>query len=240
MNLSRGRWALLGAMALVAGGSAMAQQGAPPGTPPQTPQQKHEKKLHPMEDQAVELGKLMLADGEPGFLAQLHDINLTEISLGEMAQQKGYSPAVRQYGEHMVRDHKKADQQLMDYAKQHGVQLGGVVPQPTNDVQRRLQSATAATKAKLSMLQGSLFEQEYLASQVASHDETIQLMMLARQQYPNLASLLDGLLPTLREHRDQAYQLLGQVKPQAQAQAGQQPPQQPQQRQARPPPGERR
>jgi putative membrane protein len=215
-------------MALTVGSSALAQ--------PQSPQQKREKKLDPKADQAAELARLMLADGERGFLAQLHDINQTEITLGEMAHQKGFTPAVQQYGEHMVQDHRKADQQVLAYAKQHGLQLGGPL-EPTNDVQRRIKSATDATKAKLLVLQGNLFDQEYLASQVSDHDQTIQLVTLARQQYPQLAPLLEGLLPTLREHRAHAYQLLGQGQPQAQAQ----PPQPaPPQRQARPAPGERR
>jgi putative membrane protein len=227
-----GRWVLLGAMA-VAGNAVLAQGG--PGSPPQaTPPSKHEKKPNPKEEQAMELGRMMVADGEQGFLAQLHDINQTEITLGELTRQKAFTPAVQQYGERMIQDHKKADQQLMDYAKQRGYQLGRV--EPTNDVQRRLQGATEATKAKLPVLQGTLYDQEYLASQVAAHDQTIQMVMTGRQLYPQLGSMMDGLLPTLHQHRDQAYQLLGQAQPQAQA--GQQPAQQ--QRQARPPSGERR
>jgi putative membrane protein len=103
----------------------------------------------------------------------------------------------------------------------------------------RLQGATEATKAKLEVLQGPLFEQEYLASQVAAHDEVIQIVTLGRELYPDLAPLVDGLLPTLREHRDQAYRLLGQLPTQPQAQTGPQQ-KQPEQRQARPPSGERR
>jgi putative membrane protein len=234
---------LLGA--LVAGGSALAQgtQGGPISPTQTAPLPKQEKKQNPQEAQAADLGRMMIADGEQGFLAQLHDINQTEITLGELTRQKAITPAVRQYGEHMVQDHQKADQQLMDYAKQKGFQLG--MAKPTNDVQRRLQGAMDATKAKLPVLQGTLYDQEYLASQVASHDQTLQMVMTAKQLYPQLGSMLDGLLPTLRQHRDQAYQLLGQTQPQVQAAqqpAPQQQPaqQQPPQRQARPPAGERR
>nr|QKW93699.1 hypothetical protein [Vitiosangium cumulatum] len=234
-----GRWALLGAM--VVGSSAMAQQGGPVAGP-QTPQEKRTKKLHPKEDQARELGRMMVADGIPAFLSQLQSINRMEISLGESARQKAWTPAVQQYGEHMVQDHKKAEQQIADLARQRNILLDPVV-KPINEVQYRVEGATQATKAKLEVLQGPLFEQEYLASQVAAHAEAIHLVTVGRQLYPDLAPLLDGLLPTLREHRDQAYRLLGQVQSEPQAQAGPQPqqqPQQPAQRQARPPSGERR
>lgn len=229
-----GRWALLGAM--VVGSSAMAQQGGP-ASPPQTPQEKQTKKLHPKEDQARELGRMMVADGIPAFLSQLQAINRTEISLAELARQKAWSPAVQQYGEHMVQDHTKAEQQIANLARQRNLQLDPT-PKPTNEVQFRLEGATQATKAKLQVLQGPLFEQEYLASQVAAHAEAIQIVTFGRQLYPELAPLLDGLLPTLREHRDQAYQLLGQLQSEPQAEAGpQQQPPQPAQRQARPPAG---
>lgn len=228
-------WALLGAM--VVGSSALAQ--GKPGASQQIPeqqQQPHSKKRDPMADQAALLGKAMVADGIPAFLSQLQYINQTEIALGKLTHQKGSSPAVQQYGEHMVQDHTKASQQIADFAQQHKLTLDPM-PKPGNDVQLRLMGAMEANKAKLTVLQGPIYDQEYLASQVAAHDETLQLVTVARQLYPDLAPVLDGLLPVLREHRDRAYQLLGQS--QAQAQAGQQPSQQ-QQRQARPPSGERR
>lgn len=237
MKRSWGRWALLGT--LVVGGSAMAQ--GRPGAEQQIPeqqQQPHHQKRDPMALQATELGRMMVADGIPAFLSQLQRINETEISLGELTHKKASSPSVQKYGEHMVQDHRKAQQQLADLAKQRNLQLDPMT-EPTNDVQRRLLSATDANKAKLLMLQGPIYDQQYLASQVAAHDEAIQIVTIGRQLYPDLAPVLDGLLPTLREHRDQAYQLLGQVQTQPRAQAGQQQQQQPQ-KQARPPAGERR
>ena len=239
MKRSWGRWAVLGsmAMALGMGGSAMAQPQAQGG--------KHSPhKTGDIEaDQAHRVSLMMVADGAPAFLAQLRAVNESEIALGELTVQKAASPAVKQFGEHMVSDHRTANQQLLDFAKQRGLQLPARL-QPTNDVQTRLMSATEANKAKLTVMDGPLYDQAYLAAQVANHDETLQLVTLGRQQYPELAPLLDGLLPKLREHRDRAYQLLGQSQPQAQASQPQpqpaQQPAQPAQRQARPPAGERR
>ncbi|WP_375768496.1 DUF4142 domain-containing protein [Archangium gephyra] len=244
MKRSWGRWAVLGAMAMGLGGSAMAQDLPPKPQWQQPSQGQHQphKTGDIKADQAHRVGMMMVADGAPAFLAQLRAINETEISLGELSVQKAANPAVKQYGEHMVSDHRAANQQLLDFAKQRGIQVP-VRLEPTNDVQTRLMSANEATKAKLIVLDGALYDQAYLASQVADHDQTIQLVTLARQQYPDLAPLLDGLLPKLREHRDRAYQLLGQSQPQAQAgqpQPAQPQPAQPPQRQARPPAGERR
>ncbi|OJT17208.1 hypothetical protein BO221_46660 [Archangium sp. Cb G35] len=231
MKRSWGRWAVLGsmAMALGLGGPAIAQ---PPS----------HKTGDIKADQAHRVGMMMVADGAPAFLAQLRAINESEIALGELTVQKAANPAVKQFGEHMVSDHRTTNQQLLDFAKQRNLQLPARL-QPTNDVQTRLMNATEASKAKLTVLAPPLYDQAYLAFQVANHDEAIQLVMLGRQQYPELAPLLDKLLPKLREHRDRAYQLLGQSQPQAQAgqpQPEPQQPAQPAQRQARPPAGERR
>lgn len=194
----------------------------------------HGKKRNPMVDQDVMLSRTMVADGVPAFLSQLQKINETEITLGELTHQKGSTPAVQQYGEHMMQDHQKAQKQIADFARQHNITLDPMAP-PTNDVQRRLDGFTEATKSVLPLLQGPLYDQQYLASQVAAHDRAIKIVTIGRQIYPDLAPVLDGLLPVLREHRDRAYQLLGQSQPQAEA--GQP---QPQQRQARPAPSKGR
>jgi putative membrane protein len=202
MNRWWGRWVLMGVVTV--GGSALAQEGMQQGARPQ--------------QRAAQL------PDDPMTLEQLHHINQTEVTLGEMTEQKATSSAVREYGERLVEDHRAADQRMMELAKQKGYRLGRA--EPGNDLQRRLNAAQMATKSKLSALQGRLYEQQFLASQVAGHDHSIALVMAGRQRYPELAPMLDALLPTLKQHRDRAYQLLGQVEPQ--------------QRQARPPPGERR
>lgn len=245
MKRSWGRWVLLGAM--VMGGSALAQ-GRPGAAQqvPETQQQMHGKKRNPMADQEAMLSRTMVADGVPAFLSQLQKINETEITLGELTHQKGSTPAVQQYGEHMVQDHQKAQKQIADYARQHNITLDPMM-QPTNDVQRRLNGLTEATKSVLPLLQGPLYDQRYLASQVADHDQTLEIVTIGRQYYPDLAPVLDPLLPVLREHRDRAYQLLGQSQPRAEAgqpqpaqQQAQTPEQQQQPRQARPAPSKNR
>ncbi|MFL5351786.1 DUF4142 domain-containing protein [Archangium sp.] len=241
MMRSWGRWVLLGAM--VMGGSALAQ--GQPGASQQIPEQQSQphQKRDPMADQAAMLSQPMVSNGVPAFLSQLQKVNETEIALGELTHQKGSTPAVQQYGEHMVQDHQKALKQLADFAKQHNITLDPMAG-PTNDVQRRLQGLTDATKSVLPLLQGPLYDQQYLASQVADHDRNIQIVTMGRQLYPDLAPVLDGLLPVLREHRDRAYQLLGQSQPRAEAtppQPTQQQAQTPeQQRQARPAPAKNR
>ena len=82
MKRSWGRWAVLGAMAMAMGA------GAQPNTlPPKPPHHK----LDPKANQAERLGLMMVADGAPAFLAQLRALHGTEITLGELSQQKASS-----------------------------------------------------------------------------------------------------------------------------------------------------
>ncbi|QDE87516.1 hypothetical protein BHS06_00340 [Myxococcus xanthus] len=65
-------------------------------------------------------------------------------------------------------------------------------------------------------LQGPAFDRAFLAAMVGDHDAGIAKVMAGRQQFSSnagLQALLGDTLPTLREHRQQAYRLLGQETP---------------------------
>src|SRR4051794_31695258 len=47
------------------------------------------------------------------FIRELASDNLLEIRLGELAQRKATDPAAKQYGQRMVTDHTKANQELL-------------------------------------------------------------------------------------------------------------------------------
>lgn len=141
-------------------------------------------------------------------LAQIHHVNQMEIELGQMAQRQSQTKAVRDFGAKMVRDHQAADKQVMDFARQQGIEVGEF--EGTNEVQRNLLSTFQETRDMLSSLQGRSFDQQYLASQVAMHDYALNAVMGARQQLPALVPLAGKLIPVLQDHRDHAYRILGQ------------------------------
>ena len=57
------------------------------------------------------------------FLKQAAEINLGEVQLGKLAEQKGNNPAIREFGRRMVEDHTKAEDNLRQIAQQQGVTL---------------------------------------------------------------------------------------------------------------------
>ncbi|QDE65575.1 MULTISPECIES: DUF4142 domain-containing protein [Myxococcus] len=60
------------------------------------------------------------------------------------------------------------------------------------------------------------FDRAFLAAMVGDHDADIAKVMAGQQQFSGdagLQALLGDTLPTLREHRQQAYRLLRQETP---------------------------
>jgi putative membrane protein len=166
----------------------------------------------------MQQGLLPIPTDEQAFMNKLHHESQMEVQLGQLAQQKGVSRSVRDYGARLVKDHQGAIQKLSTYAQKRNVTLGEY--QPVNDFQKTLMNAEQAAMAKLQSLQGPAFDRAFLAHMVGDHDADIAMVMAGQQQFANNTELrgqLDPLLTTLRQHRDQAYRLLGQEKPPRQA-----------------------
>lgn len=162
----------------------------------------------------MQQGLLPIPTDEKAFLEELHHGNQREVQLGQLAQQQGSSKGVKDFGARMVKDHSAADQKLMTYAQKKNLQLGE--PKAENDFDKKMEDANKATMAKLQSLQGPAFDRAYLAYMVGAHDTDVAKVMAGQQQFASNAELkkeLDGLLPTLKQHREEAYRLLGQEKP---------------------------
>jgi putative membrane protein len=162
----------------------------------------------------MDQGLLPIPTDEQTYLGTLHHSNQMEVQLGQLAQQKGVSKGVKDFGARLVKDHQAADQKLMTYAQTKNLQLGE--PKEDDAFQKTMKNADQAAMAKLQSLQGPAFDRAFLAHMVGDHDADVAKVMAGQQQFAGNTELkgqLDSLLPTLRQHRDQAYRLLGQEKP---------------------------
>src|SRR5918912_462501 len=57
------------------------------------------------------------------FMTAAAQGGLAEVQLGRLAAERGGSEAVKQFGQHMVMDHSKANQELMQLAQRKGITL---------------------------------------------------------------------------------------------------------------------
>ena len=87
---------------------------------------------------------------------------MSEVELGTLATQKGSSDDVKQFGQKMVDDHSKANDELKSLAQQKGITL------PTDSG-----AEGKAMKAKLDKLSGDQFDKAYMQHMVKDHKKDV-------------------------------------------------------------------
>jgi putative membrane protein len=122
---------------------------------------------------------------------------LAEVQMGQLAQEKGQSQHIKQMGQMLVRDHQKANQELMMIASKKGMQLPTEMGAQEQAVIQRLNSAS-----------GSGFDQLAATENMRAHQEVIRKFQAAQQkvQDPELKAFIEKTLPVLQTHLDHARQ----------------------------------
>lgn len=128
------------------------------------------------------------------FAAKAAKGGATEVKAGELARSKGMSPAVKEFGEHMVKDHSKAATGLEAAARKDdvGIAVDAKTPDP-------------AAVEMLSKLEGHPFDVAYAKMMVADHEQTVALFEKQHTEGSGeLKAFAGKTLPTLRAHLDMA------------------------------------
>jgi putative membrane protein len=116
---------------------------------------------------------------------------MMEVELGRLAAQKGASDEVRQFGQRMVDDHSKANEELMRVASSKGMTPPAA-----------LNAKHQAEMQKLSALSGEKFDKEYVKMMVKDHKKDVGEFEkeATRGADPDVKAFAAATLPTLREH----------------------------------------
>ena len=138
-------------------------------------------------------GKLAPADRQ--FIKKAAEGGLAEVQLGQLATEKADSQDVKQFGQRMVDDHTKANDQLKQVASQKGV----TVPD-------KLSPKDAATKARLEKLSGKAFDRAYMRDMVMDHTKDVSEFRLESKNAkdPDVKNFASQTLPTLQDHLKEA------------------------------------
>lgn len=136
------------------------------------------------------------------FFHQAASGGMLEVELGRLAAEKASNAQVKAFGQRMVTDHGKANQQLMQIATSMRKQV------PT-----QLLPEHRAHRDQLSRLSGAEFDRMYMQHMVMEHkkDVTGFEQQAQRGTVPELRSFAQQTLPVLREHMTMAQQLATQV-----------------------------
>jgi putative membrane protein len=121
-----------------------------------------------------------------------------EVELGRIAEKNGTSSGVKQFGEQMVTDHTRLNNELGAAAKKDGLQV------PTE-----LSSKQSAEIRSLSKLSGKEFDSKYAQVMVKDHSEDLAAFQKAESstEKPGLKKAIAGAIPVIQHHLEMAKQL---------------------------------
>jgi len=129
------------------------------------------------------------------FMTKVADVGMTEVKLGQMAQDKGSNQRVKDFGGMMVKDHTAANDELKNLAGQKNVTLPATV---SNDHQRKIDD--------LNKKSGRDFDKAYMDAMVDGHQSTVNDFEKASKNTKDadVKAWIDKTLPTLKMHLDSA------------------------------------
>jgi putative membrane protein len=133
-----------------------------------------------------------LADSpDSSFLKNAAEGGMSEVELGQLAQQKALNPAVKDFGAMMVKDHTAANDKLKALAASEQVSL----PDSPSMMQK-------ASKAKLNMLSGDSFDKSYVKDMIDDHKDDIKEFQkeISDGKDPQAKAFASATLPTLQMH----------------------------------------
>jgi putative membrane protein len=138
------------------------------------------------------------ANPDESFFKKAAEAGVAEVAAGQDAQAKGSSPAVKDFGAMMVRDHTAANNKLQSIAASKGVEL------PTQPGVKH-----KAMKKAMDMKSGDSFDKSYVKGQIKDHKDTIELLQneIATGKDPEAKAWATQTLPTVQAHLDKVTQL---------------------------------
>ena|SRR6185437_13162083 len=130
-----------------------------------------------------------MSKAQERFLKEAMEGDLSEMKVGELAQQKGQSEDVKQFGQMLQQDHSKNLQQAQQLAQQ-----GGMTPpaQPS--------SAQKKVYDKLSKLSGNQFDRQFAKDMVSDHKKDLTKFEKEAKGKGPVAEFAQQTVPTLQKH----------------------------------------
>jgi putative membrane protein len=134
-------------------------------------------------------------EASSSFLVKAADGGMTEVRLGELAQQKASNKMVKDYGTMLIHDHSAANDKVKALAAQRNVTLPDG---PGNDNQEKID--------KLAKRTGKDFDKAFMDAMQSDHKKDIDMFKDASGKVndADIKSFVDNTIPTLQMHLDSA------------------------------------
>lgn len=139
-----------------------------------------------------------LSESDYRFLENAARGGMEEVELGQLAQQKGTSQGIRSFGQRMVTDHTKLNNELKQIAGQKGALLPTQTSHHANSAVEHLQNETGAD-----------FDKAYAKDMVKDHRKDLKEFQNAAKNVtdPDLRAFAEKAVATLQEHLSMAENL---------------------------------
>jgi putative membrane protein len=136
---------------------------------------------------------LAASNPDESFFKDAAHAGMSEVAAGKMAETKGTSQAVKDFGAMMVKDHGAANAKLKTIAASKGVEL----PEGPSLMQK-------AKNEKTDLKSGDSFDHDYIKGQIKAHKETIELLQkeISSGQDPEAKAFATATLPKVKAHLD--------------------------------------
>jgi putative membrane protein len=133
------------------------------------------------------------APHDAAFLRATHQADLAEIAAGNIAMERGASPAVRELGARFVRDHTAIEEHLTAVARSEGVSLPDTPTRSQLALTHKYQSVPAAG-----------FDALYVRTQLAAHNAASAAgkAELASGKDARVKALVSYAAPLVEAHHD--------------------------------------
>ena len=135
------------------------------------------------------------------FIKSAIEGNLAEVDVGKLAQEKGQSAEVKKFGQMLVSDHGKANEQARTAAKSVDVD-----PPTGSSLMEK------GTYAKLKVLSGDSFDKSFIDSMVSDHQSDIKDYQKESAKSDPVGQYAKESLPTLQKHLKEAQRIQAELK----------------------------
>jgi putative membrane protein len=186
------------ALALVFGSAAaFAQYGGTSNSTTRQPQGRQQDS-RTSQDNSDTTSANTKSSADENFAKKAAEGGMAEVKLGQLAEEKGSSPAVKNFGRRMVQDHSKANNELKN------VTLKENIPLPNE-----MDKSDQATYDRLSKLSGDAFDRAYARDMVKDHSKDVSEFQKEAKngKDESIKNFAAQTLPTLQNHLDQARQM---------------------------------
>jgi len=174
-------------------GSGLLTAAQTPGPAQQKPMPAEQKPM-PAEQKS--------ASPDATFMRQAASDGMAEVEHGRLAAKNASADDVRQFGQRMVDDHSKANNELKALASKKGATLPA-----------ELEGKHKAMQDKLAKLKGAEFDRTYMAHMVDAHEQAVALFQKQAKggKDADVRAYAEKTLPVLQQHLKMARDINGKL-----------------------------